>query len=339
MSTATEATKPIDLGSEEEYEVRNPWVEAFRQLAKNKLSVAGGIVIIFLVVLALSADILQQVGFIEDYNEQHRGSSFAHPWTCATDNDPGDPQWCFMSGADELGRDIFSRVVYGARVSLAVGFIGSIVSMLVGATYGMIAGYYGGRLDNVMMRFVDFMYGLPSLPLIILIQVFFKAMARNAERVGGLGKFLVEIDSSMGGLFFMFIVIGALSWIGIARQARGQVLSLKEKEFVEAAHAIGASNLRIIFVHLLPNILGVLIVIQTMAIPGFIFTESALSFIGLGINPPTPSWGQMINAGRDGIQSRPYLIMVPGFALAITTLAFNFLGDGLRDAFDPRMRE
>jgi ABC-type dipeptide/oligopeptide/nickel transport system permease subunit len=229
-------------------------------------------------------------------------------------------------------------------VSLAVGAVGTIISLSIGTLYGLISGYYGGRVDNLMMRVVDFMYGLPDLVLIILLQVFFKTLAAYSDDpayrgvIGPLGTGLVDLDRKMGGLLFIFIVISLLSWIDEARLARGQVLSLKQKEYVEAARA-GASNRRIIFIHLLPNIIGPLIVVAALSVPGYIFTEATLSVLGLGINPPTPSWGSMISeAYKEYFQSMPNLVIVPGGALALTVLAFIFLGDGLRDAFDPRLR-
>jgi oligopeptide transport system permease protein len=243
----------------------------------------------------------------------------------------------FVFGSDSLGRDVWSRAVYGARVSLAVAFVASSVSLMIGIVYGTISGFAGGSVDNVMMRVVYFLYAVPQLPLIIIISVYFKALAR-AGTTEGIAGFLIQLDQNLGGLLFIFIILGALSWIGLARLARGQVLSYKNKEFVEAAQAMGASNSRIIFRHLVPNIIGPLLIAETLAIPGYIFTEAFLSFIGLGVNPPTPSWGAMINAAYSGIRSRAYLVMVPGIALVLTTLAFNFMGDGLRDAFDPRMR-
>ena len=217
------------------------------------------------------------------------------------------------------------------------------MSLIVsGMIYGLIAGFYGGRVDNIMMRIVDFMYGIPSLVLVILLQVYFTEVSReyqNSER-GGLVGAVLELNKDMGGLLFLFIALGALSWIGMARLTRGQVLSYREKEFVEAARAVGASNRRIIFVHLLPNVIGPLIVAESQAIPGYILTEAALSFIGLGVQPGTPSWGAMISEvrTRGGFFSNRFILIVPSIALVLTTLSFNFLGDGLRDAFDPRLR-
>lgn len=249
-------------------------------------------------------------------------------------------QWCFLLGADEQGKDWLTQTVYGAQVSIAVAVTGSTVSLIVGVVYGVISGFYGGRLDNIMMRFIDFLYGMPALVIIILMQVFFRQISREYQGSGGLIGTIVELDNSMGGLFFLFIAIGLLGWIGMARLARGQVLSYREKEFVEAARAVGASDRRIIFIHLLPNVIGPLLVAQTLAVPGYIFTEAFLSFIGLGVQPGTPSWGAMISRVRNegGLRSNRHIIFVPGVALVLLTLAFNFFGDGLRDALDPRLR-
>ncbi|NIP54371.1 MAG: ABC transporter permease, partial [Phycisphaerae bacterium] len=243
----------------------------------------------------------------------------------------------FIAGSDNLGRDLYSRTIYGTQVSLAVAFVASSVSLIIGFIYGTVSGYLGGRVDNVMMRIVDFMYGVPTLPIIILMTFYFQSISRRGDATGLAGA-LIDLNRSMGGLFFLFIAIGALNWIGMARLARGQVLSYKQKEFVEAAHALGATDSQIIFKHLMPNVIGPLIIYETLAIPGYIFLEATLSFIGLGVNPPTPSWGAMISCCYAGLRSNPHLVMVPGIALTSLTLAFNFMGDGLRDAFDTRLR-
>jgi len=188
-----------------------------------------------------------------------------------------------------------------------------------------------------MMRVVDYIYAFPFTIFVILMQVVFKAFARRGQTTGLMGV-LIKTNSQMGGILFLFIAIGLINWIDMARLARGQVLSYKEKEFVEAARAVGSSNTRIIFRHLLPNIIGPCIVSETLAIPGYIFLEAFLSFIGLGVDPPTASWGIMISEGVQGLRSYPFQTFVPAIALVLTTLAFNFLGDGLRDAFDPRLR-
>ena len=192
-------------------------------------------------------------------------------------------------------------------------------------------------MDDLMMRIVDFLYGLPLIIVVILLQVYFKAIARRGEATGLAGA-IIGLNAAFGGLLFVFIAMGALNWIGMARITRGQVLSCKEKEFVEAARMVGAGPVRIIFRHLLPNILGPCIVQETLQIPGYILLEAFLSFIGLGVDPPTPSWGIMIQEGYQALRSYPHVLFPPAITLSLTVLAFNFLGDGLRDALDPMMR-
>jgi oligopeptide transport system permease protein len=321
---------------------RSYWGDAWYRMTRNRLAVFSLVFIGFLIVLALSADLLRSAGLIEGINDQHRGTSLASPMTCAIQQSNGQPypagapQFCYVFGSDALGRDLLSRTIFGTRVSLLVAAVGALISLGVGVIYGVISGFYGGRVDNVMMRIVDFLYGIPSLVLVILFQTFFKSL--ELEDSPGIATGLIHLDRSMGGLFFLFIALGALSWINMARLARAEVLSQKGREYVDAARALGASNRHIIFVHLLPNITGPLIVAETLQIPGYIFTEAFLSFIGLGVEPPTPSWGSLISTGRSSMITLPALVLLPGIALALTTLSFNFLGDGLRDALDPHMR-
>jgi oligopeptide transport system permease protein len=398
MAAASDTASPLDLASTRAE--RSPWTDAWNQLIKNRLAITSGVFLLVLLMMAIFAGLVAPFAYDRTVlRDQSTCSYLPIPFVC-----PGGtiaPSGTkYMFGADALGRDILSRTIYGAQVSLAVGFVGAGVSMIVGMVYGLIAGYGSNRLDNFMMRVVDFLYALPILVFIILLQVFFKAQARQAGNVGafefppwfmwgiaiaalvflgggiimgrrtelgisavlaGVGLFaaslvillviltftiggspfsaLVAIDNSMGGMFFLFIALGLLNWLGMARITRGQVLSYKEKEFVEAARMVGSGDMRIIFRHLLPNILGPCIVYETLAIPGYIATEAFLSFIGLGINPPRPSWGNMISEGAPAIRSTAHFIVLPSIALTVTILAFNFLGDGLRDAFDPRLRE
>ena len=318
---------------------RSLWAEGFRRLLKNKLAVASAIFIIVLFLVAIFAD--QVAPF--DYAEQDLLANSAVPEWMLFMLPEGAENYARISdvyplAADHLGRDLLSRAIYGARVSLFVAIVGSGVSLLIGILYGMISGYMGGRVDSIMMRIVDFLYAFPFLIVVILLQTYFKAVARQGGSTG-IGLAMVNLNSKMGGLLFLFIAIGLINWLGMARIARGQVLSYKKKEFIEAARAVGANDTRILIKHLFPNILGPLIVAETMAIPGYIFTESFLSFIGLGVDPPTPSWGIMISEAVTGLRSYPNQILVPALALSITTLAFNFLGDGLRDAFDPRVKQ
>ncbi len=375
-----EGAKPVSL--EEEARPSSPWLDAWRLFRRNKAAMVALVTIITIVFIAATAGLWTKLGLLDartGAQARHTVNPvnvepvdpFPDPGTCARDGqernpywcswlseealldvkntycfrpepDPAQRQWCYVLGGDSNGKDWLTQTVYGAQVSLTVGFLGATMSLIVGLVYGVISGFYGGRVDMIMMRFVDFMYGIPYLVLVILLQVYFTEVARTYQDSGkgGFVGFVLDLNKSMGGLLFLFVALGVLSWIGMARLARGQVLSYREKEFVEAARAVGASNRRIIFVHLLPNVIGPLIVSETLAIPGYIFTEAFLSFIGLGVQPGTPSWGAMIQQVRErgGFFSNRHILLVPSVALVITALAFNFLGDGLRDALDPRLR-
>jgi ABC-type dipeptide/oligopeptide/nickel transport system permease subunit len=343
MAVATGA-KPVSLGQQEETKSRTLFADTWGQFRRNRGSVLALGIVIILVFTAVTAGFWKNIGFIDDPTTQHRGSGFAQPFECAVDNQPGRPQFCFIAGADNLGRDIFSRTVFGTQISLIVGVVGTVISLTIGVVYGLISGFYGGKVDNLMMRFIDFLYALPDLVIIILMQVFFKAVASYSQdphyrdTIGPLGNLLVDLDRKAGGLLFLFVALGLLSWIGEARLTRGQVLSVKEKEFIVAARAIGVRDRRIIFVHVLPNIVGPLVIVAALSVPGYIFTEATLSVLGLGVNPPTPSWGAMISNARELGWEVPGMIIAPGGALALTVLAFTFLGDGLRDALDPTLR-
>lgn len=317
-----------------ERRARSPLGDAFRQLLRNKAAVIAGIFIICLVFVALFTDDILISGLLG-----RESRPLLAPYTFAevhfADNN-APPSSKYLIGADYLGRDILSRTLFGARVSLSVAVVAGMVSLVVGITYGLIAGYFGGRVDNIMMRVVDFLYGFPILIFVILLQVYFKAVSRRGGT--GIAGMFIDINQAMGGMFFLFVAMGLLNWLYMARIARGQVLSYKEKEFIEAARSVGSGDIRIIFRHLLPNILGPCIVYETLQIPNYIFLEAFLSFLGLGVDPPTPSWGIMISESYQALRSYPYQIAGPAMALTLTTLAFNFLGDGLRDAFDPRLR-
>jgi ABC-type dipeptide/oligopeptide/nickel transport system permease subunit len=300
---------------------RSPWGDALYQLTRNRVAVVSAVFIFLLIFVAIFANVLAPFHFAEGSLQDNYAL-------------PGGK---YLLGADFMGRDILSRTIYGARISMSVALVASTVSLVVGLTVGVISGYVGGRVDNIIMRIVDIIYAYPFIVFVILMQVYFKALSRRGE-AGGIGGAVIGLDSRMGGMLFVFVAIGLINWLDMARLARGQVLSYKEKEFVEAARSIGSSGGRIIFRHLLPNIIGPLIVSETLQIPTYIFLEAFLSFIGLGVNPPTPSWGAMIADGVQGLRSYPHLLAAPAIALCLTVLAFNFLGDGLRDALDPRLR-
>lgn len=315
----------------------NLWQDAFSRLLKNRAAVVGLTLIVLIVLGAIFAPFIAPGGF----SQQNLALNNAVPqWILSIF--PSMARYARVSeaypiGADYVGRDLLSRIIWGARVSLAVAFMGPLISLLVGVFYGSISGFFGGRVDNYMMRFVDVMYAFPQLLLIILLMAFFRS-TNEAAQAGTVRGFFTSLDSASGGMFFIFIGLGITSWENMARLTRGQILSVREKEFVEAARAIGTPSSRIMFRHILPNILGPILVAETLAIPTYIATEAFLSFIGIGVLTPTPSWGSMISDGAAALRTYPNQAVFPALALAITMFAFNFLGDGLRDAFDPRLR-
>jgi len=286
---------------------RTLWGDAWIRLKRNRLAVAGAIIILIFALGAIFAPLITKYNFAK----QDLDSIMLSPSTT---------HWF---GTDELGRDVFARMLYGARTSLAVGIFTQLIVLVIGLPIGAFAGSIGGRVDNLLMRFVDIMYGFPDILLIILLSAVLRGSA-----FANLG----------GGIFVIFLAIGLVAWVNVARLVRGQVLSLKQRDFVTAARAMGGKSGYITLRHLLPNSLGPIIVAITFGIPRAIFAEAALSYIGIGIKPPTPSWGAMIRDGYNVMFSAPYLVIVPAVAIAVIMLAFTFLGDGLRDALDPRSR-
>jgi oligopeptide transport system permease protein len=313
------------------------WMDAFRRILRNRAAMVGGAIIIFLILMAVFAPWIAPKAYdMQILNSQNNVPAWLlnlFPSMKGYAKISGD----YPLGADYVGRDLFSRIVYGARVSLTVAFVGPIISLIIGVIYGSISGYFGGRVDGVMMRIVDILYAFPTLLFIILLMAFFRSTLTTLKP-GTMMYAISQLDVRMGGLLFIFIGIGLTAWQTMARLTRGQVLSMREKEFVTAARAVGATNVRIMARHILPNIIGPLIVAETLAIPVYIATEAFLSFIGIGVTPPTPSWGSMISDGGTVIRTYPNQAIFPALALAITMFAFNFLGDGLRDALDPRQR-
>lgn len=294
---------------------------ALYRFLKNKLALISFFFIIFLILVAIFADFLAPMHYAEaDFfaNFEKPGERF--PW-----------------GADFMGRDVLSRVIYGTRISLAVGIVGALTSFCMGVSVGTISGYLGGRADNWIMRVVDVLYSIPFLVIVIIIMVYFRA--GRAEDFEGIKKAFYEVDTAMGGVLFVFIGLGLVSWLGMARLARGEVLGLKQREFVESAVSQGLGHRWILRKYILPNSLGTCIVAETMEIPMFILAEAFLSFIGLGVNAPTPSWGAMISDGLQSLRPHPHLVLFPTMAMTLTVLAFNFFGDGLRDAFDPKLKD
>ncbi len=280
------------------------WGDAWMRFRRNRLAVGSLTFVVLLVTLAIVAPILEHFGVLQDPTAQDVINSYAGP---------GSQHHIF--GTDDLGRDVLAKVIFGSQVSLSIGILVQAIVLVIGGTIGLVAGYFGGWIDNLLMRFTDIMYAFPDLLFVLII-------------VAALGPTLLNI----------FVAIGLVSWVGLARLVRGQVLSIKEKEFVEAAKAAGSSPFKIIVRHLLPNSLGPVIVTLTFGIPAAIFTEAVLDFLGVGIRPPQPSWGVMVFEGYAAVDAYPSLVIIPCLALSMTMLAFNFIGDGLRDALDPRMR-
>ena len=276
----------------------NLWRDAWRRLLRNKLAVVGGVTVILLCLVAIFADFLAPYS----YTKANFGKIYEFP------------SREFPLGTDQLGRDVLSRMIFGARVSMLVGVGAQVIIVMIGVPIGLVAGYLGGRVDLLLTRFIDVMYAFPRLLFVILIMSMLGA-----------------------GLLNIFIAIGLTGWVGIARQTRAQVLSIKEKEFVEGARALGAGFFRTVTKHVLPSALTPIVVSVTFGIPEAIFTEAALSFIGVRINPPTPSWGQMVGENQQYLRSYWHLCVFPSIAIAITMLSFTFFGDGVRDALDPKM--
>ena len=273
------------------------WHDAWLRLRKNKLAIFGGSVLLFMIVVALLTPLIAPYSY-----EAQNLDLGATP--------PSADHWL---GTDIFGRDVLTQIMYGGRISLAVGFIATAVALLIGVTWGAIAGYVGGKVDAVMMRLVDILYALPFMIFIVLLMVVF---GRN--------------------ILLLFLAIGAVEWLTMARIMRSQVQSLRQQEFVEAAVSVGLSPAAIIRKHVVPNALGPIIVYTTLTIPSVMLLEAFLSFLGLGIQPPATSWGLLISYGAETMEEYPWLLIFPGCALTLTLFSLNFLGDGLRDALDVR---
>ena len=276
------------------------WADAWKRLRRNRAAVLSAV---FLAGIGVAAVLAGWLPGLQDptFQDLRLGAT------------PPSPSHWF--GTDELGRDTLARVVHGGRISLMVGLVATFVSLLIGVSWGAVAGYRGGKTDEVMMRFVDILYSLPYIFLVILLLVFFSR-----------------------SILMLFVALGLVQWLTMARIVRGQVLSLRQQNFVEAARALGASDAAVIFRHIVPNTLGPVIVYTTLTVPAIILQEAFLSFLGLGVQPPDASWGTLVSDGARVLALFPWLVAFPGAALSVTLLCFNFLGDGLRDALDPQDR-
>jgi len=294
----TAAPQTVPLPATDEVESGHSlWRDAWLRLRKNKLAVVGAV---FILGLALAS-------FLSPLIAPH---SYA---TQDLDLGATSPSWQHWMGTDDLGRDLFSRLLYGGRISLSVGLAATVVAVFIGVLYGTTSGYLGGRVDAVMMRLVDILFSLPFIIFVILLMVIY---GRN--------------------IYLLFMAIGAVEWLDMSRIVRGQVMSLKKQEFIEAAHALGLRKRRIILRHMIPNVLSIVIIYSTLIVPRVMLTEAFLSFLGFGVQPPMSSWGTLINEGARSMEEFPWLLIFPGLIFSSTLFSLNFLGDGLRDALDVR---
>jgi len=289
------------------------WVQAFRRLRKNKAAMLSLVVIGLLYLVAIFSPLIAPY----DPAQAHFANIMIPPaWL------PGGI-WAFPLGTDSVGRDLLSRLIYGARISMSIGLVPVVFYLVIGGSVGLIAGYAGGAVDTLLMRVVDVFYALPDLLIIITLVTLLRETA---------------LGSLFSGLAIILAALALFGWVGTARLVRGQVLTYKESSFVESARALGASPPRVVFRHIVPHILAPIIVQMTFTIPGAITAEAVLSFIGIGIRPPTASWGNMVQDGMGALFTQPMMAIAPAVCIAIVTIAFTFLGDGLRDALDPHMR-
>lgn len=334
------------------------WLDAWKRLRKNKMALIGLWIVGIYAVITIAAPILPLNGYTtQELFHSNLPPSFKHAGVVALERneksmaqiqaliDSGRTDLqsefdkikldseslradiavnpahnrVYLFGTDNLGRDMLTRTIYGGRISMMVGLIGTIVAVLLGILVGAIAGYAGGKLDNYLMRFVDIMYALPYMLIVIIMMALFRKEGRSS-------------------IVILFVAIALVSWLQIARVVRGQFISLKNSEFVEAARSMGASSARIIFRHLLPNTLGVIIIFTSLSLPSFIMSESFLSYLGLGVSAPDASWGTLVSEGVKGMELYPWNLLVPAIAMTVFLFAMNFLGDGLRDALDPQSK-
>jgi oligopeptide transport system permease protein len=281
------------------------WADAWRRLRKNRMAIACGAIFLFMCAFSFAGPLLASwLGGVDGLSQDARLGATA-------------PSWSHWFGTDQLGRDMLVRTMQGGQIAIMVAVVATLMSVVIGVTYGSIAGYAAGKTDEAMMRFVDVMYAFPTLVFVIVIAA--------------------VLDSK--SIVLLFALIGSISWLTMARIVRGQVLSLAHREFVEAARCLGASTPRILFRHIVPNTLGPVVVYATATMPGVMLTEAFLSFLGVGVQAPKASWGTLVSEGAGVIAVYPWMLVAPGIIMSVTIFALNFLGDGLRDAFDPQMRK
>ena len=327
FAPATDAEKAQQLTQRESTSFMR---DAMRRLRKNKMAMAC---LWLLIVITLIAIIVPQF-YPYSYTQQDVSGKHMAPFEYSKKEQQriarGEKVFPHIMGTDNLGRDYCIRVIYGTRISLMVGFISALIVVVIGIIYGAISGYFGGKVDMIMMRIVDIIYSLPDVLIVILLSVAIKDVIGMSK-----SQLIMKLGA---GMISIFIVFGLLYWVGMARQVRGQVLSIKEQEYVLAAKASGAKASHIIRKHMLPNCVSVIIITAAMQIPSAIFTESFLSFVGMGVSMPMPSLGSLASDARSGLVSHPEMLIFPAIAIFLIVLSFNLLGNGLRDAFDPKLR-
>ncbi|HOB19818.1 MAG TPA: ABC transporter permease [Candidatus Atribacteria bacterium] len=312
------------------------WRDGLKRLVSNNIAMISLVVIVFVILFAFVAPAF----YPYSYSQQIRGSENLAPMEYSERElatiESGGRVFPHILGTDNLGRDYMLRVMMGTRISLIVGLVASIIVLIIGSVYGAISGYVGGKTDIIMMRIVDIIYSIPDILIIIILSV---ALKEPLKALFDRNDFLRSISILGPSLIGIFITFSLLYWVGMARFVRGQVLTIKEQEYVTAAKALGASSGRIIRKHILPNCIGTIIVVTTLQIPSAIFTESFLSFLGIGVSAPMPSLGSLASDAIGGIQSYPFRLFAPAIVICIVILSFNLLGDGLRDAFDPKLKK
>ncbi len=312
----------------------NFWADGLRRLRKNKIAMVSLFFILLIVIFAYILPSFWPYTYDQQIKYSENLSAFEYGKTELQRIEAGESVFPHICGTDKLGRDFAVRLMMATRVSLTVGIICSICVLVIGATYGAVAGFTGGLVDDIMMRFTDILYTIPDILLIILLSITLKPRIISLAETPGF-EWMQKVGAN---LIAMFIVFALLYWVGMARITRSQVLVLKESEYVTAARALGAGSGRIIRKHLLTNCIGTLIVTTTLQIPAAIFTESYLSFLGLGVSAPMPSLGSLATDAVKGMNTYPHLLLLPAILISVTILVFNLFGDGLRDAFDPKLK-
>ena len=304
--------------------------DAMRRFVKNKMAMTCLVILILITLIAIFVPMF----YPYSYTKQDVSAKYLQPFEYSRKEqakiNKGEFVFPHIMGTDNLGRDYEIRVIYGTRISLMVGFISALIVVIIGILYGSISGYFGGKVDIIMMRIVDIIYSLPDVLIVILLSVAIKDIISTSKN-----ELIIKLGA---GMISIFIVFGLLYWVGMARQVRGQILSIKEQEYVLAARAMGASPMHIIMKHMIPNCVSVIIITAAMQIPSAIFTESFLSFVGMGVSMPMPSLGSLASDARSGLVSYPYMLVFPAATIFLIVLSFNLLGNGLRDAFDPKLR-